>query len=130
MDAKIKFLITLGVCVGLIALFFFVTRTITGMTGYSILNTQNQTSLDSLAKCLTEKGAKFYGAYWCPHCQAQKADFGTAASLLPYVECEPSAGFSPECQKAGVNAYPTWVINGTTYEGEQSPDKLKSLSGC
>jgi thiol-disulfide isomerase/thioredoxin len=27
---------------------------------------------DEFAKCLTDNGAKFYGAFWCPHCQAQK----------------------------------------------------------
>ena len=31
---------------------------------------------DNLAQCLTDKGAKFYGAFWCSHCQEQKAEFG------------------------------------------------------
>jgi len=30
---------------------------------------------DEFAQCLTDKGVKMYGAYWCPHCQAQKALF-------------------------------------------------------
>jgi thiol-disulfide isomerase/thioredoxin len=40
---------------------------------------------DALASCLKEKGAVFYGAFWCPHCQNQKAMFGKSAKLLPYV---------------------------------------------
>lgn len=43
---------------------------------------------DDFASCITNSGAKFYGAYWCPHCQAQKAEFGKSAKKLPYIECE------------------------------------------
>lgn len=43
---------------------------------------------DDFAQCITNSGAKFYGAYWCPHCQKQKAEFGKSASKLPYIECE------------------------------------------
>ncbi len=40
-----------------------------------------------LAQCITDSGTKFYGAFWCSHCQNQKALFGGAKDLLPYVEC-------------------------------------------
>jgi hypothetical protein len=30
---------------------------------------------DLFAQCLKDKDAKFYGAFWCPHCQNQKAMF-------------------------------------------------------
>ena len=44
----------------------------------------------SLAKKLKAAGAKMYGAFWCSHCQEQKAEFGAAAQKdLPYVECYP-----------------------------------------
>jgi thiol-disulfide isomerase/thioredoxin len=43
---------------------------------------------DEFAQCITNSGAKFYGAYWCPHCQKQKAEFGKSAKLLPYIECD------------------------------------------
>src|ERR1043166_896516 len=42
---------------------------------------------DAFATCLKDKGALFYGAFWCPHCQAQKKLFGSSARLLPYTEC-------------------------------------------
>ena len=43
-----------------------------------------------LAKRLGAAGAKMYGAFWCSHCQEQKAAFGAAAQRdLPYVECYP-----------------------------------------
>ena len=43
---------------------------------------------DGFAKCLTEKGFKEYGAYWCPHCARQKELFGDDISNVNYFECE------------------------------------------
>src|SRR3989344_9366604 len=33
---------------------------------------------DTFAQCLTEKGAIFYGTFWCPHCKDQKELFGNS----------------------------------------------------
>lgn len=85
----------------------------------------------ALARHLTASGARFYGAYWCPHCQEQKEMFGSAAASLPYVECD-SKGVNPRperCEAAGVRAFPTWVINGEKREGVQPLDELARLSG-
>lgn len=44
----------------------------------------------TLARRLKEAGAHMYGAFWCSHCQEQKAMFGKQAQAdLPYVECFP-----------------------------------------
>lgn len=84
-----------------------------------------------LAKYMTEKGAVMYGAYWCPHCANQKATFGEAFKYVKYVECDPSGqNANPAlCQAKGVKGYPTWEIDGKTYEGEQSLAQLASLTG-
>lgn len=65
---------------------------------------------DTFAQCLKDKGAVFYGAFWCPHCQAQKARFGKSAKLLPYVECSTpdSRGQLQICKDVGITTYPTW----------------------
>jgi uncharacterized membrane protein len=75
----------------------------------------------ALAEHLTDEGALFYGASWCPHCQEQKRLFGTSARRLPYVECSPAgpnAPQAPSCNIAGVQSYPTWVIKGRTIVGQ------------
>jgi hypothetical protein len=75
----------------------------------------------ALAEHLTETGALFYGASWCPHCQEQKRLFGASASRLPYVECTPGGRNAPpssRCRAAGVQSYPTWVINGRATVGQ------------
>ena len=65
---------------------------------------------DDFAKCIKNSGAIFYGAFWCPHCQDQKAEFGRSSQYLPYVECSTPDGQSQKqvCTDAGVQQYPTW----------------------
>lgn len=67
---------------------------------------------DSLAKCLTDKGVKMYGAYWCPHCQNQKKAFGDSFKYINYTECaDPNVeGQLEVCQKAKIESYPTWEV--------------------
>ena len=83
---------------------------------------------ESLAKCLTEKGATMYGAEWCGHCQNQKEMFGDDFKYINYVDCEENREqCSRECPKCG---YPTWIINNKQYPGEKSLSELKSLTNC
>lgn len=89
--------------------------------------------LAPLAQCLADKGVLFYGAYWCPHCQAQKKMFGTAAKYLPYVECAQrgSDEMNQVCKDANIEGFPTWVFpSGQRVTGEQQPDRLAQLGGC
>jgi thiol-disulfide isomerase/thioredoxin len=88
---------------------------------------------DELATCIKDKGAIFYGAFWCPHCQNQKAMFGRSAKLLPYVECSTPDGQSqlPICNQAKVEGYPTWVFpDGTRESGEVSLERLAEVTSC
>jgi uncharacterized membrane protein len=75
----------------------------------------------ALAEHLADEGALFYGASWCPHCQEQKRLFGASVKRLPYIECSPAgqnAPQSPSCNRAGIQNYPTWIINGRAYPGQ------------
>ncbi|MDQ7820824.1 MAG: vitamin K epoxide reductase family protein [Armatimonadota bacterium] len=91
----------------------------------------DQSYAAGLARHLAATGAKFYGAYWCPHCEDQKRMFGEAAALLPYIECDPRSpqGRPDLCAAAGIRAYPTWDIGGRRYEGVLSLEDLAALSG-
>lgn len=86
------------------------------------------------AECLKEEGAKFYGAFWCPHCQNQKRIFGKKASdSLPYVECSTPDGENQTevCKEAGIESYPTWEFaDGTRKSGEQSIQELSRQTSC
>lgn len=89
--------------------------------------------LENLAKCLTEKGVKFYGASWCGHCKNQKEMFGQAAEFLPYIECSTPDGNDQTavCKENNITGYPTWVFaDGTKESGELSLQKLSEKTGC
>lgn len=86
----------------------------------------------ALAVHLTQRGAKMYGAYWCPHCVEQKEMFGAAARRLPYVECSSGGQGSRQaqaCQAAGIRNYPTWVIDGQRIQEVLTLTRLAELTG-
>ena len=88
---------------------------------------------DELAMCLKDKGAIFYGAFWCPHCQAQKKLFGSSQKLLPYVECSTADGNAQTqiCIDKGVKSYPTWEFaDGTRLNGEVPLAQLAEKTSC
>ena len=88
---------------------------------------------DAFAKCIAQTGTKFYGAFWCPHCAAQKADFGTSKEYLPYVECSlpDGSGQTQICIDKKIVEYPTWVFpDGSTSTGETAMATLSQKTGC
>lgn len=101
-----------------------------------IVRTANQnrepSPTDTFAQCIAESGTTFYGAFWCPHCMAQKQLFGKAQKHLPYVECStPNRQQNQLCQDAGIESYPTWESpDGTRTTGEHTFQELSELSGC
>lgn len=87
--------------------------------------------LDGFAKALTDSGSKMYGAFWCPHCQAQKAEFGTSKEYLPYVECSnPDKSQTQICIDNKIESYPTWKFkDGFTIESKVEPSVCSIAPG-
>jgi hypothetical protein len=103
------------------------------LMGIVVKATTTTTKYDSFAQCLSDKGLKFYGAFWCPHCQAQKREFGGSVKLLPYIECSTpdGKGQTQVCIDNKIESYPTWVYpDGTRTTGEQPLAALAEKSGC
>lgn len=113
----------------IISAIFIVFATGVGFAVFGIgTKPQKANALDEFAQCLTQKGFTMYGAYWCPHCQNEKAAFGDAFKNVNYVECtkEPN-----RCLAAKVTSYPTWAGPGEMrLEGEQGIEGLSKASGC
>ena len=89
--------------------------------------------LDAFVGCLKEKGAVFYGTFWCPHCQKQKELFGKSAKRLPYVECSTpdGRGQSAICKDKKIESYPTWEFkDGSRLNGEIPLKELADKTGC
>lgn len=88
---------------------------------------------DEFAQCVADSGATFYGTFWCPYCDTQKADLGRSARLLPYVECATPDGRGQlrVCQEAGIEAYPTWEFgDGERVAGYVPLEQLSEFTGC
>ncbi|MDB9496512.1 hypothetical protein PN441_14545 [Spirulina major CS-329] len=91
--------------------------------------------VEALARHLNRINARVYSAHWCPHCRAQRAQFGPEDWLVRYgiyLECEPG-GEQPAspalCAMNNIQAYPTWKINGEYHRGVISLETLAELSG-
>lgn len=63
-------------------------------------------------------------------CGDQKARFGSAASLIPYVECDPRGmGARPDlCAQHGIRRYPTWIVGTDRHESVLSLERLAEIS--
>ena len=86
-----------------------------------------------LAQCLTDKGVKFYGAFWCKFCKDQKRIFGDDMRYINYVECDARGDDAnpEECAEIGVKSYPTWYFPGQDLEtGVQQPETLARKTNC
>src|SRR3989338_2909001 len=107
--------------------------------GVSVYVNLQPGKLDSFAQCLKDKGVVYYGAFWCPHCQATNKMFGKSKRLLPYVECSTpdGQGQTQICKDKGITGYPTWVFppigtatSTTILTGERTLEELATASTC
>ena len=86
----------------------------------------------AFAEHLAAQNVKFYGAYWCSHCQDQKAYFGAvAAAKLLYIECAKDGENSQRelCRTKDIKSFPTWEINGKNVPGAKKLKDLAVLTG-
>lgn len=94
--------------------------------------TETVTPYDTFAQCLSDAGAKFYGAYWCPHCQDQKKLFQNSKKL-PYIECSTPNGQAQTqvCIDAKITGYPTWdFADGSRSDGALTLKALSEKTNC
>lgn len=103
------------------------------LAGFLIYEETRPSKYNDFAMCIKDSGSIFYGAFWCPHCQAQKALFGSAAKYLPYVECSTSDGQGQVqiCASKKIQGYPTWVFpDGSVESNEISLEELAKKTSC
>lgn len=126
------FVVGTVVLVGTLGMYANVNNPTASTKGDYAITTASGASEIALAQHLNKAGAKMYGAFTCPHCQNQKHLFGQeAAGQLNYIECHPEGkNARPNlCQAAKIQGFPTWELNGQSYQGEKTLQELADLSG-
>tara|TARA_B110000046_G_scaffold175391_1_gene200016 strand:+ start:535 stop:915 length:381 start_codon:yes stop_codon:yes gene_type:complete len=78
----------------------------------------------SLADRLKSANAICFGAEWCGFTKKQLAETQSLTGAYSYVDCETDKN---KCKSAGINAYPTWVINGKKHEGFMTSKRLSDV---
>ena len=108
----------------------FVVLVVLLVAGVGLFMNKNQASgkYDDFAKSLKSGGAVFYGAFWCPHCIAEKALFGNSKKYLPYVECSnPDKSSVQICIDEKIESYPTWKFKDGIKLTSQSKPTVCSI---
>src|SRR5271154_852704 len=114
-----------------IAIIVIVIAIVAGLLWF--LRRKQSSHLDAFAHCLSDKQAKMYGAYWCPHCADQKEMFGSSFQYVPYVECgvPGSHDEAQVCKDAGIKHFPTWQFaDPERVEGTLALQTLAAKTGC
>jgi hypothetical protein len=79
---------------------------------------------EEISKCIGENSV-LYTRLGCHFCQVQEEVFGENYQYLTTIDC-----FYQQNECVDIAVTPTWVIKGKEYEGVQSFEKLKELTGC
>ena len=83
-------------------------------------------NLVSMVKAeLKNKNATLYGASWCGYTVKQLNEIG-GRDAVNYVDCAEEA-HKETCTSEGIEAYPTWKINGQMYPGYYSVETLSQM---
>ena len=132
MKQIIKVLMSIAILAVLVIGFYYITKTISAVTGKSILGWLikediEEEKLNDFAKCLSEKGVVLYVRNGCPHCKAQEEDFRSGLQYLTITECSQNV---EKCSE--LIGVPAWEIPGKEdfIYGRQSLEELSELTGC
>jgi hypothetical protein len=133
MKSITRVVITIIILFVLTITFYYTTKTLSSVTGKSIIGwiiftgTGSQTEIDNFTKCLTEKGAKLYINKNSDEYERQLKIFGSSSQYLDIIDCYENAEI---CKEKNIKTNPTWIFNWEIYEGILDLEKLKRISGC
>ncbi len=87
--------------------------------------------LVAFAKALAAANVTFFGAAWCPHCNAQKQLFQDGGKFLPFVEVtNPDRTRNATGIAENITEYPTWKFpDGSKLSGELTLQTISQRSG-
>ncbi len=86
----------------------------------------NGNGSEALVQCIADN-SQLIVKEGCPACASQEKILEDYMDKFDITDCsiEPQ-----KCMDLGITHVPTWIINEEKYEGVQSIEKLKELTGC
>jgi hypothetical protein len=118
-----KVLITLGIGIVLIVVFFLITEAITKYTGLSI----SEDPLNDFRDCLNTKEITLFINAYDPTATLRNSRLIDYLSSFNIMNCLYDMDY---CMQAGVEEYPSMNIEGQLYSGEVSVEELAQHTGC
>lgn len=88
---------------------------------------QESEELADLSQCLAEADATVYIVDWSPESQDQQVILGDLQESVTVINCEDQR---EECDRNGVNVYPTWELNGEQTIGLKTRTSLRNTLSC
>ena len=79
-----------------------------------------------IIECIASK-SYLYVSKLCPHCADQKQILGSNILYFNMTDC--FVNFD-RCSAAGIEGYPTWIIDNKKYLGVRTIEELKTISNC
>ena len=114
-------------------LYIIAALVVVGLIAFVVVQSNAPSEHDNFAQCLTDHGVKMFGAWWCPHCAAEKALFGKSFEKIKYTECSDpgSQEMNQTCKDAKIQGYPTWEFkDGSRLSGTISLENLGAKADC
>lgn len=121
---KQRILVTIGICIILIAGFYFITNAITKYTGFSV---SQEERLSDFENCLKEQKITLYIN---TNNAAETFRKMELVDYLHYFKIKNCLTDNSVCINEGINLFPSWDINGNKIERDISILELSKFSGC
>lgn len=121
---KKRLLITLGIAIVLVAVFYFITSAISKYTGFMISSNDKE---NDFINCLKEKNLILYIN---SNDVIETIKNMKISGYLYLFKIQNCADYNTPCIENGINIFPTYVINGIKTEKDINLNELSSLSNC
>ena len=118
-------MVTLGVLVVLVVVFYLVTNTITNTTGYFVADDIDR--VDDFERCLSEKGVVVFINSEDVAGTLRGLKVGEYLEGFEIFNCLRDTNF---CMNNGIRSFPMFIVGDKVIEGDISLEVLGEVSGC
>ena len=124
MENNKRILLTLGIGLVIVILFFFITHAITRYTGFFVTEDKAESDFET---CLKEKDITLYIN---TNDVANSLERVELSDHLKYIDIKNCLRDSDFCVENQVVSFPSWIINGRVINKDINLAELKEYSGC